>query len=63
MPKLIYKMGGVTADGYIVGPDGEFDWSVPDDELFPIPHGRDARTRRARIGTPAVRDDVVLGAG
>jgi dihydrofolate reductase len=33
MPKVIYAMGGVSADGYIVGPDGKFDWSVPDDEL------------------------------
>jgi len=23
-----------SLDGYIVGPDGGFDWSVPDDELF-----------------------------
>jgi dihydrofolate reductase len=30
---VIYAMGGVSADGYIVGPDGKFDWSVPDDEL------------------------------
>src|SRR4051812_36646221 len=33
MPKVIYAMGGVSADGYIVGPDGKFDWAVPDDEL------------------------------
>jgi hypothetical protein len=33
MPKVIYGMGGVSADGYIVGPDGKFDWSVPDEEL------------------------------
>lgn len=34
MPKVIYKMGGVSADGYIVGPDGKFDnWSMPDEEL------------------------------
>ncbi len=33
MPKLIYAMGGVSADGYIVGPDGTFDWSTPDEEL------------------------------
>ena len=33
MPKVIYKMGGVSADGYIVGPDGKFDWAVPDEEL------------------------------
>jgi dihydrofolate reductase len=33
MPKVIYKMGGVSADGYIVGPDGKFDWTTPDEEL------------------------------
>ena len=33
MPKVIYEMGGMSADGYIVGPDGRFDWSVPDEEL------------------------------
>jgi dihydrofolate reductase len=33
MPKVIYTMGGVSADGYIVGPDGKFDWGVPGDEL------------------------------
>ena len=33
MSNVIYEMGGVSADGYIVGPDGKFDWSVPDDEL------------------------------
>ena len=33
MGKLIYAMGGVSANGYIVGPDGRFDWSVPDEEL------------------------------
>jgi|SRR5579872_4146227 len=31
---LIYAMGGVSADGYIVGPDGRFDWATPDDEIF-----------------------------
>ena len=33
MPKVIYQMGGVSADGYVVGPDGKFDWSMPDEEL------------------------------
>jgi hypothetical protein len=23
MPKVIYEMGGVSADGYVVGPDGK----------------------------------------
>jgi len=25
---------GVSLDGYIVGPDGEFDWTAPDEEVF-----------------------------
>ncbi len=33
MPEVIYKIGGVSADGYVVGPDGKFDWTVPDGEL------------------------------
>jgi len=32
MRKVIYSMG-VSLDGYIAGPDGDFAWSVPDDEL------------------------------
>ncbi|MBX3171067.1 MAG: dihydrofolate reductase family protein [Candidatus Eremiobacteraeota bacterium] len=42
MSKLIYKMGGVSADGYIVGPDGKFDWGVPDEELHRF-HNDEAR--------------------
>ncbi|MGY1809344.1 dihydrofolate reductase family protein [Blastococcus sp. SYSU D00669] len=30
---MTYEMG-VSLDGYIVGPDGGFDWSPPDPELF-----------------------------
>jgi hypothetical protein len=33
MPNVIYAMGGVSADGWIVGPDGQSDWSMPDAEL------------------------------
>lgn len=33
MRKLIYSMT-VSLDGYIAGPDGSIDWSVPDEELF-----------------------------
>jgi dihydrofolate reductase len=33
MRKVTYSMG-VSLDGYIVGPDGGFDWAPPDDELF-----------------------------
>lgn len=32
MPKLIYSMNP-SLDGFIEGPDGGFDWSVPDEEL------------------------------
>jgi dihydrofolate reductase len=31
--KLIYSMS-VSLDGYIAGPDGGIDWTVPDEELF-----------------------------
>jgi dihydrofolate reductase len=30
---VIYSMG-VSLDGYIVGPDGDFAWTAPDPELF-----------------------------
>jgi dihydrofolate reductase len=33
MRSVSYSMG-TSVDGYIVGPDGEFDWTGPDDELF-----------------------------
>lgn len=32
MRKLVYSMGA-SLDGYIAGPDGKFEWSVPDEEL------------------------------
>ncbi len=32
MRKLIYSMG-VSLDGFIAGPGGEIDWSVPDPDL------------------------------
>jgi dihydrofolate reductase len=33
MHLVTYSMG-VSLDGYIVGPDGGFDWTVPDEEVF-----------------------------
>ena len=33
MRRVSYSMG-VSLDGFIVGPDGGFDWSVPDPEVF-----------------------------
>ena len=32
MRKVIYSMG-VSLDGFIAGPNGEIDWSAPDEEL------------------------------
>jgi dihydrofolate reductase len=32
MRKMIYSMG-VSLDGFIAGPNGEIDWSAPDEEL------------------------------
>jgi dihydrofolate reductase len=33
MRRVTYSMG-VSLDGYIVGPDGGFNWAAPDDEVF-----------------------------
>jgi dihydrofolate reductase len=33
MRNVTYSMS-VSLDGYIVGPDGGFDWTTPDDEVF-----------------------------
>lgn len=33
MRTVTYSMG-VSLDGYVVGSDGRFDWSVPDEEVF-----------------------------
>lgn len=33
MRSVTYSMG-VSLDGYIVGPDGGFDWTEPDEEVF-----------------------------
>ncbi|MEU0203290.1 MULTISPECIES: dihydrofolate reductase family protein [unclassified Streptomyces] len=33
MRRVTYSMN-VSLDGYIVGPDGSFDWTAPDEEVF-----------------------------
>ncbi len=35
MRSVTYSMG-VSLDGYIVGPDGGFDWTAPDEEVFSL---------------------------
>jgi dihydrofolate reductase len=41
MRKVIFSMG-VSLDGFIAGPDGDFDWAAPDDELHRF-HNEQAR--------------------
>jgi len=33
MRSVTYSMG-MSLDGYIIGPDGRFDWTAPDEEVF-----------------------------
>jgi dihydrofolate reductase len=47
MRKLIYSMG-VSLDGFIAGPDGEIDWSAPDEELHRF-HNQQAREVGAQL--------------
>jgi dihydrofolate reductase len=47
MRKLIYSMG-VSLDGFIAGPDGEIDWSAPDEELHRF-HNEQTRETGAHL--------------
>jgi dihydrofolate reductase len=47
MRKLIYSMG-VSLDGFIAGPDGEIDWSAPDEELHRF-HNHQTRELGAQL--------------
>jgi dihydrofolate reductase len=44
---LIYSMG-VSLDGFIAGPDGEIDWSAPDEELHRF-HNQQTRELGAHL--------------
>lgn len=52
MRSVTYSMR-VSADGYIVGPDGEFAWTAPDKEVFrfEIAKSPDRRHFPVRAGT------------
>jgi len=58
MRKLIYSMG-VSLDGFIAGPDGEIDWSAPDEELHRF-HNEQTRELGA-LRSAALRGDGVQG--
>jgi dihydrofolate reductase len=47
MRNLIYSMG-VSLDGFIAGPDGDFAWSAPDEELH-LFHNQQARELGAHL--------------
>jgi dihydrofolate reductase len=47
MRKLIYSFG-VSLDGFIAGPDGDIDWSAPDEELHRF-HNQQARELGAHL--------------
>jgi dihydrofolate reductase len=47
MRELIYSMG-VSLDGFIAGPDGDIDWSAPDEELHRF-HNQHARESGAHL--------------
>jgi dihydrofolate reductase len=47
MRKLIYSMG-VSLDGFIAGPEGDIDWSAPDEELHRF-HNSQAREVGAHL--------------
>ena len=60
MRSVTYSMA-VSLDGYIVGPDGGFDWGAPAEDAFSLLHRRNTRGRRSPDGATAVRGDAVLG--
>ena len=47
MRKLIYSFG-VSLDGFIAGPEGDIDWSAPDEELHRF-HNQQARELGAQL--------------
>ena len=48
MGKLVYSMGGISLDGFVAGPDGDFGWGAPDEELHQF-HNDRVRTQGAQL--------------
>jgi dihydrofolate reductase len=57
MRKLIYSMG-VSLDGFIAGPDGEIDWSAPDEELHRF-HNQQTRELGAQLCGRRLYEEMV----
>ena len=47
MRNVIYSIG-VSLDGYIAGPDGDFNWAAPDEELHRL-HNEQTRELDAHL--------------
>ena len=57
MRKVIYSMG-VSLDGFIAGPGGEIDWSVPDEELHRF-HNQQTREIGAHLSGRRLYEDML----
>ncbi|MGZ5400991.1 MAG: dihydrofolate reductase family protein [Nocardioides sp.] len=57
MSKLIYSMG-VSLDGFIAGPNGEIDWSAPDEDLHRF-HNQQARELGAHLCGRRLYEEMV----
>jgi dihydrofolate reductase len=57
MRKLIYSMG-VSLDGFVAGPEGEIDWTAPDEELHRF-HNQQAREIGAHLCGRRLYEEMV----
>src|SRR3954447_19994560 len=57
MRQVIYSMG-VSLDGFIAGPDGEIDWSAPDEELHRF-HNQQTRELGAHLCGRRLYEEMV----
>ena len=57
MRTLIYSMG-VSLDGFIAGPEGEIDWSAPDEELMRF-HNEQTRELGAQLSGRRLYEDML----
>jgi dihydrofolate reductase len=62
MRSVIYSMS-ISLDGYIAGPDGSFDWTTPDEEVFRFFTDQTRELATHVMGRRLLRDDAVLGDG